>query len=77
MEAPRGSLTAVIGHVGSGKSSLLSALLGELEPVENPVGSGYGSVSTAERIGYVPQRAFVLSGTVEENIRLGLPEDKP
>lgn len=28
---PRGSLVAVVGHVGSGKSSLLSAMLGETE----------------------------------------------
>lgn len=31
MCAPRGSLVAVVGHVGSGKSSLLSAMLGETE----------------------------------------------
>lgn len=31
MRVPRGSLVAVVGHVGSGKSSLLSAMLGETE----------------------------------------------
>lgn len=31
MQVPRGSLVAVVGHVGSGKSSLLSAVLGETE----------------------------------------------
>lgn len=31
MRVPRGALVAVVGHVGSGKSSLLSAMLGETE----------------------------------------------
>lgn len=34
---PEGSLVAVVGHVGSGKSSLLSALLGEMEKLEGTV----------------------------------------
>lgn len=34
---PEGSLVAVVGHVGSGKSSLLSALLGEMDKVEGSV----------------------------------------
>ncbi len=32
-----GSLVAVVGEVGSGKSSLLSALLGEMEKVQGTV----------------------------------------
>lgn len=31
VKVPHGSLVAVVGHVGSGKSSLLSAVLGEME----------------------------------------------
>lgn len=34
---PEGSLVAVVGHVGSGKSSLLSALLGEMDKLEGSV----------------------------------------
>lgn len=34
---PQGSLLAVVGHVGCGKSSLLSALLGEMEKLEGEV----------------------------------------
>lgn len=37
MMVPQGSLLAVVGHVGCGKSSLLSALLGEMEKVEGEV----------------------------------------
>lgn len=31
MKVDHGSLTAVVGHVGSGKSSLLSTILGDME----------------------------------------------
>ncbi len=34
---PQGSLLAVVGHVGCGKSSLISALLGEMEKLEGEV----------------------------------------
>lgn len=34
---PEGALVAVVGHVGSGKSSLLSALLGEMDKLEGTV----------------------------------------
>lgn len=34
---PQGSLLAVVGHVGCGKSSLISALLGEMERLEGDV----------------------------------------
>lgn len=37
MSIPEGSLVAIVGHVGSGKSSLLSALLGEMDKLEGSV----------------------------------------
>jgi ABC-type Mn2+/Zn2+ transport system ATPase subunit len=47
-----GSLTAVVGAVGAGKSSLVSAMLGELER-EN------GRVNTRGSVAYVPQQAWM------------------
>ncbi|KAM8825503.1 multidrug resistance-associated protein 1-like isoform 1-T1 [Synchiropus picturatus] len=61
---PEGSLVAVVGHVGSGKSSLLSALLGEMEKME-------GSVSVKGSVAYVPQQAWIQNATLKDNILFG------
>nr|CAB3219627.1 multidrug resistance-associated protein 1-like [Phallusia mammillata] len=57
-------LVAVIGPVGSGKSSFLHAVLGEL-PAKS------GRISVRGRIAYVGQIPWVFSGTVKENILFG------
>ena len=79
-ESPlEGGILGILGPSGAGKTTLLRILAGHALPDAGRVlldGAEYDG-ATAERIGYVPQRAFVLSGTVEENIRLGLPEDNP
>lgn len=68
-ELPRGSLTAVVGSVGSGKSSLLNALVGELK-------SQTGQVIFGGRLAYCPQQAWMQNGTVRENILFGEPFDQ-
>ena len=65
----KGEMLAVTGAVGSGKSSLLTAILGEL-PVRT------GTVSYHGKVAYVPQIPWVFSGTVRENILFGLPFDE-
>ncbi|XP_065758083.1 ATP-binding cassette sub-family C member 4-like [Muntiacus reevesi] len=64
-----GELLAVVGSVGSGKSSLLSALLGEL-PLSQ------GKVSVQGRIAYVSQQPWVFPGTVRSNILFGKKYEK-
>ncbi|EDV20618.1 uncharacterized protein TRIADDRAFT_60846 [Trichoplax adhaerens] len=59
-----GSLVAIVGHVGSGKSSLLSALLGEMEKMN-------GSVYVKGSVAYVPQQAWMKNASLEENILFG------
>ncbi|KAB0372736.1 hypothetical protein FD755_015489 [Muntiacus reevesi] len=62
-------LLAVVGPVGAGKSSLLSAVLGELPLSE-------GQVSVHGRIAYVSQQPWVFSGTVRSNILFGKKYEK-
>ncbi|XP_070201960.1 multidrug resistance-associated protein 1-like isoform X2 [Littorina saxatilis] len=61
-----GRLVAVVGPVGCGKSSLISAMLGEMEKVK-------GAVVFKGSIAYVPQQAWILNATVRDNILFGKP----
>ena len=62
--AKKGSLTVITGSVGSGKSTLLSAIAGEI-PDQNWAITYNGTVV------YVPQIAWIFSGTIRENILFG------
>ncbi|XP_063042992.1 multidrug resistance-associated protein 1 isoform X2 [Engraulis encrasicolus] len=64
VQIPEGSLVAVVGHVGSGKSSLLSALLGEMHKQD-------GHVSIKGSVAYVPQQAWIQNATLRDNITFG------
>ncbi|KAG0223192.1 hypothetical protein BGW42_006069 [Actinomortierella wolfii] len=64
-----GSLTAVVGRIGMGKSSLLSAIIGEMWKQK-------GSVKVFGRIAYVPQQAWIINATVRDNIVFGMPFDQ-
>ncbi|KAJ3588064.1 hypothetical protein NHX12_011658, partial [Muraenolepis orangiensis] len=64
VHVPEGSLVAVVGHVGSGKSSLLSALLGEIPKIE-------GTVAVKGSVAYVPQQAWIQNSTLKDNIMFG------
>ena len=76
LHIPAGSLVAVTGPVGSGKSALLRALVGLYPPAEGevlvdgrPVGEWPADVR-AMRVAYVPQEPGLFSGTVRENITM-------
>jgi ABC-type multidrug transport system fused ATPase/permease subunit len=69
VDIPRGSLVAVVGAVGSGKSSLLNALVGEMKCVE-------GEVIFGGSIGYCPQTAWIQNATVRDNITFGKEFDE-
>ncbi|KAG9321113.1 hypothetical protein KVV02_007342, partial [Mortierella alpina] len=69
LQIKRSALTAVVGRVGEGKSSLVGALLGEMHKYSGAVRS-YGSLA------YVAQSAWILNDTVRNNILFGKPYDK-
>uniref|UniRef100_A0A1I8B942 Multidrug resistance-associated protein n=1 Tax=Meloidogyne hapla TaxID=6305 RepID=A0A1I8B942_MELHA len=64
IEIKRGSLVAVVGRIGSGKSSLLSAILGEMYCKS-------GTVEIDGQIAYVPQQAWIQNMSLKENILFG------
>ncbi|XP_077172100.1 ATP-binding cassette sub-family C member 6-like isoform X2 [Paroedura picta] len=66
---PQGSLCAVVGPVGAGKSSLLSALLGELWRTE-------GCVLLKGPVAFVPQEPWVQNASVEGNVVFGQGMDR-
>uniref|UniRef100_G1LCJ7 ATP binding cassette subfamily C member 11 n=1 Tax=Ailuropoda melanoleuca TaxID=9646 RepID=G1LCJ7_AILME len=65
----KGTTLGVCGNTGSGKSSLLSAILGEMHLLE-------GSVGVHGSLAYVPQQAWIIGGSVRENILMGGQYDK-
>ncbi|GHG93833.1 ATP-binding cassette domain-containing protein [Streptomyces lanatus] len=63
-----GELVCVLGRVGSGKSALLAALAGTMRPVA-------GTADVSGSVVYLPQKAWIMQGTVAENIRCFSPHD--
>ncbi|GFN99336.1 multidrug resistance-associated protein 1 [Plakobranchus ocellatus] len=59
-----GKLVAVVGQVGAGKSSLISAMLGEMEKLK-------GTVTVKSSIAYVPQQAWIQNATLRDNVLFG------
>ena len=76
IEVRPGELVMVIGKVGSGKSSLLSAILGELTLVRSPEGEAARAIAPATRIAYCAQRPWILASSVRENITFAGSEDE-
>lgn len=77
---PPGSITAVLGETGSGKTTLIRLILALLPPLKGRVEFYDGDVSTKASPGtrcnlvYVPQGNSLLSGTVRSNLLLGRPD---
>jgi ABC-type multidrug transport system fused ATPase/permease subunit len=65
LDFPKGSKVAIVGGIGSGKTTPLHAMLGELHPVDD------AEVSVPVRIAYAAQVPHLFDGTVKENILNG------
>ncbi|KAF8579018.1 ABC transporter [Ramaria rubella] len=66
---PRGQLCAIVGPVGSGKSSLLQGMIGEMRREA-------GTVQFGGSVGYCQQSAWIQNATIRENICFGRPFEK-
>jgi len=64
----KGTLVGVVGSVGSGKSSLLSAIMNEMHKVE-------GKLVTRGRIAYAAQQAWIQNNTLRGNVLFDMPYD--
>ncbi|XP_039995158.1 canalicular multispecific organic anion transporter 1 [Xiphias gladius] len=64
-----GRLVAVVGAVGSGKSSLMSALLGEMHCTK-------GFINIRGSLAFVPQQAWIQNATLRDNILFGSPHEE-
>ncbi|KAI1280800.1 Multidrug resistance-associated protein 1 [Halotydeus destructor] len=71
LHVPKGSFLAIVGNVGTGKSSLLSALLGEMDKIHGSV-----NISGELDIAYVPQQAWIQNATLRDNILFGKEYDR-
>ncbi|XP_077090604.1 ATP-binding cassette sub-family C member 9 isoform X7 [Siphateles boraxobius] len=83
---PTGQLTMIVGQVGCGKSSLLLAMLGEMQTISGKVFWSKmpdceilfdGNISKNRySVAYATQKSWLLNATVEENITFGSPFNK-
>ncbi|MDU3350436.1 ABC transporter ATP-binding protein [Clostridium sp.] len=76
----KGETTAIIGSTGSGKSTIANLILRlhDIDQGEIRIdGVDIRSLSQNElrnTIGYIPQKAFLFSGTIEDNLKMGYKE---
>ncbi|KAM3913418.1 ATP-binding cassette sub-family C member 2-like [Leptodactylus fuscus] len=69
LDIKEGHLVAVVGGVGCGKSSFVSAILGEMDHVN-------GNINIKGSVAYVPQQAWIQNATLKDNILFGAPLDE-
>ena len=78
LEISEGTVCAVVGATGAGKTSLVDVILGVIDPTEGSVTvSGLEPKNAIKEwpgaISYVPQEVAIVNGTVRENVGLGYP----
>ena len=73
-----GETVAIVGHTGSGKTTLVSLIPRLFDPMEGTVELGgvdvreFGPEELRRQIGFVPQETFLFSATLAENIAWGV-----
>lgn len=77
---PPGSMTAILGETGAGKTTLIRLILALVRPTSGHVVLYHGEQSaeasprTRANLVYVPQGNTLFSGTIRENLLLGCPD---
>ncbi|CDO92972.1 unnamed protein product [Kluyveromyces dobzhanskii CBS 2104] len=76
--AKKAQLTCIVGRVGSGKSTFLQAILGQLPCVSSDVTSGVKPklVIRAENLAYCPQQPWIMNASLKDNILFGYKYDE-
>jgi len=79
LEIPAGATVAIVGHTGSGKSTLVSLIPRLLDPTRGAVFLDHRDLRQLDpewlrrQIGLVPQETFLFSATLADNIAWGVP----
>ena len=77
-DIPAGSTVAIVGHTGSGKSTLVQLIPRLLDPSSGSVQldgvdlRNYDVAELRRQVGFVPQETFLFSATLAENIAFGV-----
>ncbi|KAH6879589.1 cadmium ion transporter [Coprinopsis sp. MPI-PUGE-AT-0042] len=66
---PKGSFVGIVGRVGSGKSSVLQGIIGEMRRTR-------GEVIVGGKIAYAPQTAWIQNASLRDNILFGQADDE-
>lgn len=69
--ANKGELSCIVGKVGSGKSSFLSALLGQLDAIQTTNIRGLPLIGMSGTVAYCSQSPWIMNASVKENITFG------
>ncbi len=78
-----GQTVAIVGHTGSGKTTLVNLVARLMDPTTGTVELGgvdlrrFSPEALRRQIGFVPQETFLFSATLAENIAWGVPEATP
>jgi len=76
-----GTSTAFIGETGCGKSTLMSVVLGLLDPNEGSIELNGVSLSDCKRrwwkmVGYIPQHIYLIDDSIRANVAFGVPPEE-
>ncbi|MEX2134904.1 MAG: ABC transporter ATP-binding protein [Acidimicrobiia bacterium] len=77
----RNEILGLVGHTGSGKSTLIDLILGLLEPEKGDINIDGRNLAEVRRawqanLGLVPQDIYLLDDSILKNVAFGIPEDE-